>query len=299
LKEEVMQLPQFQYYVPTTLEEAFSLLQELGGKARILAGGTDLLVQMKQRAIEPVPKYIINVKEIPGLDYLADDGPNGLRIGALARIQAIKSFLPIRQRFPGLGQAAAILSTPQIRNIATIGGNLCNASPAAETAPPLITLSARVKILGKGRERIVPIEEFFLGPGETVLQSDEFLAEIQVPDLPPNSTSVYIKHGKRLSDIAIVGVALYLRMEGNICSEGKIALASVAPTPLRTRKAEALMIGKELNEELIEAVSRTATDESRPIDDMRGTAAYRREKLGPLVQEAFKRAVEQIRFGCN
>jgi carbon-monoxide dehydrogenase medium subunit len=294
-----MQLPQFQYYTPTTLEETFSLLQELGGKARILAGGTDLLVQMKQRAIEPVPKYIINIKKIPGLDYLVDDGPNGIRIGALARIQDIKSFLPIRQRFPGLAQAAAILSTPQIRNIATIGGNLCNASPAAETAPPLITLSAKVKILGKGRERIVPIEEFFLGPGETVLQSDEFLAEIQVPDPPPNSTSVYIKHGKRLSDIAIVGVALYLRMEGTICSEGKIALASVAPTPLRTRKAEALMIGKEINEELIEAVCRTATEESRPIDDMRGTAAYRREKLGPLVQEAMKRALEQIKFGCT
>jgi carbon-monoxide dehydrogenase medium subunit len=144
-----MLLPQFKYFAPETLDETFALLQELGEEARILAGGTDLLVKMKQRAMEPVPKYIINIKKIEGLQYLQTDDNGDLRLGALANIQDIKSFLPIRQRFPGLGQAAGILSTPHIRNIATIGGNLCNASPAAETAPVLTTLSARVKILSK------------------------------------------------------------------------------------------------------------------------------------------------------
>jgi aerobic carbon-monoxide dehydrogenase medium subunit len=292
-----MPLPQFQYFVPETLDEAFSLLQELGEEARVLAGGTDLLVKMKQRAIEPMPKHLINIKKIPGLQYLQADGHSGLRLGALANIQEIKSFLPIRQRFPGLGQAAAILSTPQVRNIATIGGNLCNASPAAETAPALSTLSAKVKIVGKGRERIVPLGEFFLGPGKTVLQSDEILTEIQVPDPPPNSTSVYLKHGKRLSDIAIVGVGLSLRMEGNRCADAKIVLASAGPTPMRVKKAEALMIGEQIGEKLIEEVGKKVSEESRPIDDLRGHADYRREKAGLLAKEAIKQALQQIKLG--
>lgn len=292
-----MLLPQFQYFAPETLDEAFSLLQELGEEARILAGGTDLLVKMKQRTIEPLPKYIINIKKIQGLQHMQTDGNGGLRLGALANIQETKSFLPIRQRFPGLGQAAGILSTPHIRNIATIGGNLCNASPAAETAPVLNTLSARVKILSKDQERIVPLEEFFLGPGETVLRSDEILIEIQVPDPPPNSTSVYLKHGKRLSDIAIVGVALTITMNGNTCSDAKIALASAGPTPMRVHKAEALMIGQEINENLIEEVGETVSEESRPIDDVRAYAVYRREKAGLLAKEAIKQGVQHIKLG--
>jgi carbon-monoxide dehydrogenase medium subunit len=292
-----MPLPQFQYFVPETLNEAFSLLQELGAEARVLAGGTDLLVKMKQRAIDPMPKYIINIKKIPSLQYLQADGKDGLRLGTLAKIQEIKYFLPIRQRFLGLAQAAGILSTAQVRNIATIGGNLCNASPAAETAPVLITLSAKIKIVGKDQERIVPLEEFFLGPGKTVLQNDEILTEIQVPDPPPNSTSVYLKHGKRLSDIAIVGLALTITMDGNKCSDAKIALASAGPTPMRVKKAEALMIGKEINEKLIEEVGKTVSEESRPIDDFRGYADYRREKAGLLAKEAIKQALQQIRLG--
>ena len=292
-----MLLPQFQYFAPETLDEAFSLLQEFGEEARVLAGGTDLLVKMKQRAIEPMPKQLINIKKIPGLQYLQADGKDGLRLGTLAKIQEVKSYLPIRQRFPGLAQAAGILSTAQVRNIATIGGNLCNASPAAETAPVLSTLSARVKILSKGRERIVPLEEFFLGPGKTVLQSDEILVEIQVPDPPPNSTSVYVKHGKRLSDIAIVGVALTITMDGNKCSDAKIALASAGPTPMRVKKAEALMIGELLGEKLIEEVGKTVSEESRPIDDVRAYADYRREKAGVLAKEAIKQALQQIRLG--
>lgn len=292
-----MLLPQFQYFEPETLEEVFSLLKELGEEARLLAGGTDLLVKMKQRAIEPVPKHLINIKKIPGLQYLQADTQNGLRLGALTKIQEIKSFLPIRHRFPGLNQAAGILSTPQVRNIATIGGNLCNASPAAETAPVLITLSAKVKILGKGRERIVPLEEFFLGPSKTVLQNDEILAEIQVPAPSPDSTTVYLKHGKRLSDIAIVGVAIAIRMDGNKCSDVKIALASVGPTPMRAKKAEALMIGEQINEKLIEQVGKTVSEESRPIDDLRAYADYRRERVGILAKEAIKQALQQIKLG--
>jgi carbon-monoxide dehydrogenase medium subunit len=292
-----MLLPQFKYFAPETLDEAFSLLQEFGEKGRVLAGGTDLLVKMKQRTITPLPNYLINIKKIPGLQYLKTDGNGGVALGALASIQEIKSFLPIRQRFPGLGQAAGILSTPQVRNIATIGGNLCNASPAAETAPVLNTLSARVKILSKDQERVVRLEEFFLGPGETVLRRDEILVEIQVPASPPNSTSVYLKHGKRLSDIAIVGVALAITIDSNKCSDVKIALASAGPTPMRVKKAEALMIGEQIGEKLIEEVGKTVSEESRPIDDVRAYADYRREKAGLLAKEAIKQALQQIKLG--
>lgn len=292
-----MMLPQFNYFAPETLEEAFSLLEEFGEEARVLAGGTDLLVKMKQRAIEPLPKYLINIKGIPGLQYISANDDGGLKIGSVTNIQEIKSFLPIRQRFPGLAHAAGLLSTPQVRNIATIGGNLCNASPAAETAPPLITLSAKARILGGSGERTVPIEEFFLGPGKTILEKGEILVGIEIPPPPENSTSVYVKHGKRLSDIAIVGVALVLEMDGNRCTGVKIALASVGPTPLRARKAEAAMLGQEVNEQLIEEVSRIASEESKPIDDIRAHAAYRREKVAEVTKEAVQQALQQIRLG--
>lgn len=292
-----MFLPEFQYFAPQTLEEVFSLLQTFGEEARILAGGTDLLVKMKQRAIEPMPKYLINIKKIESLKVLQANGNSGLRIGALVNIQDIKSSLPIRQRFPGLGQAAGLLSTPQVRNVATIGGNLCNASPAAETAPPLITLCAKVRIVGRGGERIVPLEDFFVGPGKTVLRTDEILTEIEVPEPPRSSTSVYIKHGKRLSDIALVGVGLAIEMDGETCKDVKIALASVAPIPLRARKTEALLIGRPLREGLLEEARKSVMEEVQPIDDVRAHAEYRREKAGTLVKEAIKQAQQQMRLG--
>lgn len=293
-----MPLPQFQYYVPDTLDEVFSLLQGLGEKARVLAGGTDLLVKMKQREIEPVPKHLIHIKRIPEMQHLQVDDQNGLSLGALATIQEIKTFVPLRQRYPGIRQAVSVMGTPQIRNIATLGGNLCNASPAAETAPVLMTLSAHAKVVGKGRERIVPLEEFFVGPEKTVLKSDELLVEIHVPAPPPNSTSVYLKHGKRLSDMATLGVACMLQMEGDKCVDAKIALASAGPTPMRTKKAEALMVGKNMNEELIEAVGLAVSEESRPRDSFRGTAALKREDVRLLAKVAVKQAMEQIKFGC-
>ncbi len=143
----------------------------------------------------------------------------------------------------------------------------------------------------------MPLEEFFLGPSKTVLQNDEILAEIQVPAPSPDSTTVYLKHGKRLSDIAIVGVAIAIRMDGNKCSDVKMALASVGPTPMRAKKAEALMIGEQINEKLIEQVGKTVSEESRPIDDLRAYADYRRERVGILAKEAIKQALQQIKLG--
>lgn len=291
-----MFLPRFEYFAPKEMGEVISLFREFGGEARVLAGGTDLLVKMKQRAIEPLPRCLVNIKKVPGLRYIEGDG-GGLRIGSLTTIQEVKNSLLIRQKFPGLAQAAGLLSTPQVRNIATVGGNLCNASPAAETASPLITLSAKVKILGERGERIIPIEDFFIGPGKTVLNFDEILSEVWIPDPPPGSTSVYIKYGKRLSDIAIVGVALFIKMEGGRCSDVKMALTSVAPTPMRARRAEAVMRGEEVTDRLIEEVGRVVSEECCPIDDIRAYADYRREKVGIVAKEAIRQALQQIRLG--
>lgn len=292
-----MRLPKFEYLTPATIDEAFSILLEYGENARVLAGGTDLLVKMKHRALIPLPEYVVNIKKIPGLNFISYDEEEGLRIGALATMQEIKSLLPIRQNFPGLAQAAGLLSTPQIRNMATIGGNLCNASPAAETAPALITSAATAKIVGQSGERTVAVEDLFTGPGETVIQQGELLAEIQVPNPPPNSTGVYLKHGKRLSDIAIVGVAVSMTMDDGVCTDAKIALASAGPTPMRVRRAEELIKGQKVSQELIEEVAKIASEESKPIDDLRAYADYRKEKVVVLVREAIKQGLQQIRLG--
>ncbi len=292
-----MQLPKFEYLTPGTIDEAFSILLEHGDNARVLAGGTDLLVKMKHRTLIPLPKYVVNIKKIPDLNYISYDEEEGLRIGALTTIQEIKSSLPVRLHFPGLAQATGLLSTPQIRNMATIGGNLCNASPSAETAPALITSAATVKIVGQSGERTVAVEDLFTGPGETVIQKGELLTEIQVPNPPPNSTGVYLKHGKRLSDIAIIGVAVSMTMDDGVCTGVKIALASAGPTPMRVKRAEELIKGQKVGQELIEEVARVASEESQPINDLRAYADYRKEKVEVLVREAIKQGLQQIRLG--
>jgi CO/xanthine dehydrogenase FAD-binding subunit len=289
-----MRLPQFEYCEPKTIEEACNLLSEYGDAACILAGGTDLLVKMKHR--EVVPSYLIDIKKVPDCDYIRYDGEI-LRIGALANVQSIKNSLPIRQRFQSLHQAAGLLSTPQVRNMATIGGNLCNASPAADTAPALIASEAKVTITGRAGTRTVALEDFFVGPGKSALHPGEILTEIQIPNLPPGTGGVYLKHGKRLSDIAIVGVAVVLSLEGEVCKDIKIALASVAPIPMRARNAEKALKGQTLSRQLVKKASQIALEESRPIDDYRAYAEHRRGMVGILVQEAIEHAIKQIKLG--
>jgi len=187
-----MLLSQFEYFAPKTIEEACSLLSKHSGQARVLAGGTDLLVKMKHRQI--TPRYVINLKSIPDLDYISYDDKEGLRIGALASLEAVKTYATIQQRFGILAEAAGVVGSVAIRNQGTIGGNICNAAPSAETGPALIALAAKVKIVGLGGERTVALEEFFTGPGETVLQTGEILTEVQVANLPSQSGGIYLKH---------------------------------------------------------------------------------------------------------
>ena len=289
-------LPKFDHIFCHTTDEACSFLARHQGEAMVLAGGTDLLVKMKHKKM--LPAYLLNIKRIPDLSYINYDEQTGVRIGALTTIQALRNSPLIKKKFSVLNQAAGVLGTAHVRNLATLGGNLCNASPASECAAPLLTLEARAKIVGAAGERIVPLESFFLKPGQSVLAGDEILTEIQIPNLPPHTEGVHIKYGTRRVDVAIVGMSMVIVFDGDQCRDVKIALASVGPTPFRAKKAEDVLRGQKIGgvvEDLMERVARTAADESFPISDLRGSADYRRDLVMNLVRQGMERALAQTR----
>jgi carbon-monoxide dehydrogenase medium subunit len=287
-----MRLPKFEYLSPQTIQEACSLLSQHGDKARLLAGGTDLLNVMKERVIKP--EYIIGLRGISDLDYIESDA-DGIRMGALTTIADLGNSSVIQEKLPCLAAVPGKMATVQIRNMGTLGGNLCNAAPSADTAPILICLGARAKIVGTAGERVVDLEEFFTGPGETVLKEGEILAEIQVPDQPANTAGAYFKMSRVAVDLAIVGVAAVVTLDGKggSCSDAKIALGAVAPTPIRAKKAEAVIKGKKIDEGLIEEAGKIASEEASPIDDVRGSAFYRTEIVNVFTKRAIRQALEQ------
>lgn len=280
----------FDYFEAKTIEMALSLLKKYGGKAKVIAGGTDLVLQIRDRLV--IPDYVVDIGGIPGFDYIEYDEKQGLRIGALTTIRALEKSAELRRRCPIISQAASQLGSMAIRNVATIGGNLCNAAPSAETAPALLALEARARIAGLGSERVVSLEQFFKGPGTTILKKGELLVEIQVPALPPNTRGAYLKHSVRGSiDLAIVGVAAMITMDGRVCRDARVALGAVAPTPIRARKAEEVLEGKEINDDLINQASQAASDEACPISDVRASAEYRTEMVKVFTKRAVKQAM--------
>ncbi|MFQ5842296.1 MAG: FAD binding domain-containing protein [Thermodesulfobacteriota bacterium] len=283
-------LREFEYLEPSSLSEAVSLLDQHAEAAKIFAGGTDLLVDMKEGELSP--RYLIDIKGIPGQDHIEYDEKKGLRIGVLATIRQIETSRVIREQFLPLAQAAKVLGSVQVRNRATIGGNLCNASPSAETVPPLLVLGAKVKLNGSRGERTLPLEAFFVGPGLTVLDK-EILTEIIVPPPSPHTQGVYMSISRRRGvDLALVGVAVaaVVDPEKGQWKEVKIALGAVAPTPVRAVRAERILNGKRIEAALIEEAAQIASDEARPISDVRASAWYREEMVRVLVQ----RALEQV-----
>jgi carbon-monoxide dehydrogenase medium subunit len=279
----------FNYLEPTTIKEAVSLLSKYDGRAKVIAGGTDLLVQIRDKVI--LPEYVVDITYLPGLDYISYDKKQGLKIGALTTIRALEKSGELLQACPVIAQSAGLLGSVAIRNVATVGGNLCNAAPSADTAPALIGLSARAKIVGPGGERVVPLEEFFTGPGQTVLKTGEMLAEIQVPVPPPGTKGAYLKHSRSAVDLATVGVAVIMVLDsGEVCKDVKIVLGAVAPTPMRAKKAEEILRGKKIGPALIEKAAESASVEAKPITDVRASAEYRRE----MVKVFTRRAITQI-----
>jgi carbon-monoxide dehydrogenase medium subunit len=280
----------FNYLEPQTIKEAVSLLIRYQGMAKVIAGGTDLLNQIRLKEIKP--EYLVDIGYIPGLDYIQYDSEGQLSVGALTTIRSLEMSAEIQRNHPVISQAASLIGSMAIRNVGTIGGNLCHASPSAETAPSLIGLEARAKVVGPDGERTIPLEKFFSGPGQTVLQTGELMIEIQVPPMPPHSRGVYLKHSTRGSvNPAIVGVAAIVAMEGNRCEEIKLVLGAVAPTPIRAKKAEEILKGKKIDGPLIEKAAQAASDESSPITDVRASADYRKEMVKVFTRYALRNGI--------
>jgi carbon-monoxide dehydrogenase medium subunit len=254
-----------------------------------LAGGTDLLVQIKEHR-RPV-EALLSLKRVPEVHQLSLNGI--LALGAAVSLAQVAAEPQVWQNYAALASGAALIGSVQIRSVATVGGNLCNASPSADTAPPLLVLNAQTVIATAEGERIVPMVEFFRGPGRTVLQPGDLLKEIVVPQPAIHSGSCYLRHTPRAAmDIAIVGVAaaLSLNAEG-IITEARLALGAVAPTPMRAAAAEALLVGQRLTGELLAEAGHVAAQEARPIDDLRASAEYRRHLVNVLTQRALSQAL--------
>ncbi|MBM3942258.1 MAG: xanthine dehydrogenase family protein subunit M [SAR202 cluster bacterium] len=289
-------MPRFEYLEPHTLRQAVSMLQQHGSHARIVAGSTDFLVRWRTGVWKP--QYVVNLQHVPGLDRLSYSPRNGLRLGALVRVRALETSPVVRQRYPALAAAAASFAGVQVRNLATVGGNVCNASPAGDTLPSLLAFDAQCRIVGPQGERWLPLEQFFLGPGRTALQPAEILAELRLPPPLPNTGSLYIKHSPRgAMDISYVGVASVVSLQdrGRVCRDAKIALGAVAPTPIRAASAEAMLRGQTITPELLKRVAAEAQRLARPIDDVRATGAYRKDIVAVLTQRTLERAIEMAR----
>ncbi len=277
----------FEYFAPRSLAEALEVLARFNGQAHVIAGGTDLLLKMKAGRL--APKVVVNIKRLPELRGL--DFNSHLTLGALTTLEEIKRSPLIRERYPVLSAAAATMASVQIRNLATVGGNLCNAAPSADLAPILMALNATVRTCGAGGERRVPLEEFFTGPGTTVLAPGELLVSLEVP--PPAGPSLYLKHSPREHmDIAVVGVGLAIQLRDGRCASARVVLGAVAPIPLRARRAEGEVTGGPLTAERIDRAAKMAAEEARPIDDVRGSAWYRRRMVEALTRRGLETLIQ-------
>jgi carbon-monoxide dehydrogenase medium subunit len=292
-------LREFRYHEPETLEEAVEILASEGDGARVLAGGTDLVVDMKTERV--LPSAVVNLKTIPDLDGIRAE-PGGTRIGALTRVAAIQESDRVRRCYPALADAAGVLASPPVRAMATIGGNVGRASPASDLTPPLIVLGAAATIIGIDGERNEPVEDLFLGPGATTLAPSDILTSVWLPEPPAGSGSAHLKLGGRGSgtDIAVAGVSVAFRLagDGSVADPG-IVLASVAPTPMRAADAEAAIDGRAPDEETWAAAGEAAAAECRPIGDVRASASYRIALVRVLTVRALRRAAAVAQGGMS
>jgi aerobic carbon-monoxide dehydrogenase medium subunit len=279
----------FELTLPRSVDEALRVLSDRGSDAKLLAGGTDLLPQMKNGLLKPA--CVIDLSGVASVRALQSDG-RGLRIGAAVAARTLERDATARAIYTSLAESGALVGSVQVRNLATLGGNLCNAAPSADMAPPLLALDAEAVIVGPKGERRVPFADFFVGVRRTVLAPDEMLLEIVVPAPGPRSGGHYLRHTPRRElDIAVVGVASQLTLSNGVCSTARIALAAVAPVPLRARAAEQALEGKAVTPELIERAAELAVGATEPISDQRGSADYRRHLVRVLTRRTLGTAL--------
>ncbi|OGP64715.1 MAG: hypothetical protein A2169_01935 [Deltaproteobacteria bacterium RBG_13_47_9] len=281
----------FEYFAPKTLKEALTLLDQYREECKIIAGGQSLLIMMRQGLIKP--NYLIDIHGISELNYIKTDFKKGLRVGALTTHRAIEKSPAIKKSFSVLAEMENRLASIQTRNWGSIGGNLCHGDPAGDPAPLLIALNATLTIAGIHGERNMLVEDFFLDYFETVLEHGELLSEIQVPTIPPNTGVAYTKFNVIESDMATVGVAVSITLtsKGGHCEDLRIALANSAPKPMRAKKAEELLRGKKITDDLLKEAGEVASTEADPISDIHASTEYRQELLKVLVRRVGKEAL--------
>ena len=277
-------MKEFEYLKPDSIKKTISILSQYGERVQLLNGGTDLIVEMRDKIIQP--EYLVDIKAIPQLNRITYNKQDGLNIGATVTLNEISNSKVVQTHYPILVKACKTVGSYQVRNRATLVGNICNASPAADTAPPLLVLEAKVNITGPTGEKIVPINQFFSGVKKNILKKGEIVTSITIPPIKEKWVGVYLKQGRKKEvDLATVGVAVVC-----IRDEVRIALGAVAPVPVRVFKTEELLKGKTIDESLLEKAGKSALTEVSPISDVRSSQEYREEIIKVLVRRAILQA---------
>ena len=288
----------FDYMEASSIEQALTWLEQYHGQAQLLAGGTDLVILMKMGRM--APQALINISKIPGLNEITLNSETrdishagSVSIGPLVTIHTLATHPLVNSIYPGLAMACLSFGSTQVEQMGTLGGNLCNGSPAADTAPVLLALRAKLTLAGRQGKRVLPLEDFFLGPGKTALCPDEILVEITLPVPEPGSTSVFLKSSRVAADLAKASLAVALTRQGNRITACWVAMGSVAPTPTLLPEAARALEGQDFSPELLAEAGRLAASTISPIDDIRSSARYRRQMANVLLQDAMTIAFRQ------
>lgn len=286
----------FTYLAPATLTEALELLAEHRGKAKVLAGGTDLMLHLQAGVF--TPDYIVYVRNIPELSVLAFDPRGGLTLGAATTLRRIETSAVVLQKYPHLAAGAREIGSIQVRNLGSAGGNICTATPSADIIPSLISLEATARVASVRGERLVPMDAFFTGVRKTVLAPDELLVDLRVPPPPPRTSGAYVKlYTRPAMDLAMVGVGATVTLApgDSAIERATICLGAVATTPIRVRDAEQILAGRPLTDNLVAEAGQAAARAARPISDVRASAEYRREQCDLMTRRAIREAVERAK----
>jgi len=276
----------FEYLVPKTIPETLELLRRYGDKAKIIAGGTDLVNQLKQEKISPA--WLINVMNIAELRFIREE--DGLKVGAATKLRDLREYCLRSGKYTALYEAISVLGKPQVWNMGTVGGNLCNASPAADTAPPLLVFNGRVRLAGPKGERTLPLEDFFQGVNRTAMAPDEMMVAVEADPIREGTGSAFLKTARVGADVSKISCAVALERKGETCLSCLIALGAVAPVPMRAKAAEGMLREKKMDVSLVGETGDRVAEEIKPIDDVRSTAEYRRHMAALMFRDVFWRA---------
>jgi carbon-monoxide dehydrogenase medium subunit len=283
--------PVFEYLRPTTIPEAIAFLQQYGDDAKILSGGQSLIPMMKLRIARPA--YLIDINRIAGMSYIKEEDGH-LKIGGLTREADLENSPSVRSKFPIILDTAHVIADPQVRNLATIAGNLAHGDPANDHPATMLSLGAKIVATGPKGERVIPVENFFVTLFTTALQPDEIVTEIRIPLPPTRSGGAYFKLERKVGDFATAAVAAQITLDGSgVCQQVGIGLTNVGPTPVKARKAEAFLRGKKLDDANIRQAAQLASDEAQPSSDLRGPAEYKKGLVKELATRALSRAAER------